>query len=142
MRRLREDVHIHAPADEVYGRLRAFESHREWLPPAFDGVEADDDAIAFALLLPVRRERARLEVVAAEPPRVLELADGNGGGWGLAWGVNIEGPREVHLTAEIAYEPAGGPLGWVLEETMHRPMRRQALRDALWRLKLLIEGRR
>lgn len=142
MRRLREDVHIHAPADEVYGRLREFESHGEWLPPAFEDIRGDAESIAFALLLPVRRERAHLEVVSAEPPRALELLDQNGGGWGLAWGLNIEGPREVHLTGEVAYEPAGGPFGWVMEETMHRPMRRQALRDALWRLKLLIEGRR
>lgn len=141
MRRLREDVHIHAAADDVYLRLRAFQGHREWLPPAFDEVAAGEDAIAFALLLPARRERAHLEIVAAEPPRLLELADMNGGGWGIAWGLNVEGPREVHVTAEIAYEPAGGPLGWVVEETMHRPMRRQALRDALWRLKLLVEGR-
>jgi len=134
VRRLREDVHIHAPADEVYGRLRQFESHGEWLPPAFEEIRGDAESIAFALVLPVRRERAHLEVVLAEPPRALDLLDQNGGGWGLAWGLNVEGPREVHLTAEIAYEPAGGPLGWVMEETMHRPMRRPALRDALWRL--------
>ncbi|MGE0229229.1 MAG: SRPBCC family protein [Dehalococcoidia bacterium] len=142
MRRIREDVHIHAPAYEVYDRVRAFESHGEWLPPAFEEVRGDAESIAFALLLPARRERAHLEVVAAEPPRALELADRNGALWALGWGLNVEGPREVHLTAEIAYEPAGGAIGWLLEETMHRPMRRQALRDALWRLKLLIEGRR
>ncbi|MFN8583830.1 MAG: SRPBCC family protein [Dehalococcoidia bacterium] len=142
MRRLREDVHIHAPADEVYGRLRQFESHAEWLPPAFEEFAADGETIAFALALPVRRERVHLEVILAEAPQVLELADRDGGGWGLAWGLNAEGPREVHVTAEIAYEPAGGAFGWVLEETMHRPMRRQALRDALWRLKLVVEGRR
>lgn len=141
MRRLREDVHVHAPAEEVYGRLSQLDTHHEWLPAAFSEVRGDTTEIEFVLALPGRRERARLTVATAEPPRMLEFADADGRAWGLAWAVNQEGPREVHLTAEIAYEPARGAFGWVMEETAHRPMRRQALRDALWRLKLLIEGR-
>ena len=47
----------------------------------------------------------------------------------------------MHLVAEAVYERAAGPIGWLLEQALHRPLRRQALRDALWRLKLTVEGR-
>ena len=52
-----------------------------------------------------------------------------------------ESGRESHLSVETHYHPAGGPFGPLLDLTLHRPHRRQAFRDALWRLKLLIEKR-
>ena len=60
----------------------------------------------------------------------------------LTWVVNDEAPREVHVAAELPYLPAAGPLGWALEETLQRPARPQAVRDALRRLKSLPEVRR
>jgi len=135
-------VHIHAPAADVYGRLRSGAGHQRWLPPAFADFEHTGDELGFALTLPLRTERTRLQVTVEEPPGLIELSPMDGGSiGGLAWALNVEGPREVHLTMELAYKPAGGPLGWVLEESVHRPLRRQALRDTLWRLKLVIEGR-
>jgi hypothetical protein len=141
-RTLREDVHIHAPATEVYARL--VESAPEWWPPAVTDIDTREGGLSFALGLAGRTERAILARTSDEPPRFLEfVADGEPNGLrALRWVVNDEGPREVHLIAEIAYEPASGAVGWMLEETVHRPSRRQVLRDALWRLKLLIEDRR
>jgi hypothetical protein len=141
-RTLREDVHIHASAIDVYARL--VEAAPEWWPPAVSALDTGNGGLAFTLGLAGRSERARLARTTEEPPRFLEfMADGNGGALrALRWAVNAEGPREVHLIAELTYEPAGGAVGWMLEETAHRPGRRQVLRDALWRLKLLIEGQR
>src|SRR5205823_755042 len=139
LRTLREDVHIHAPAIEVYGRLGA--AHQEFWPAAVSDVDTSG-GLAFRLAMPLRNERAALMRSSEEAPRYLEFAaNGDGGALrSLTWAVNSEGPREVHLIVEIAYAPAGGPLGWALEEMLHRPFRRQALRDTLWRLKLLAEG--
>lgn len=144
MRRLREDVHIHAPARDVYERLLNPDGGHEWLPPAFADVEVARHRLAFALSLPGRTERAHLAVNSDEPPTFIQFTSvtGSGGFEQLTWALNPEGAREVHLTVEAGYEPAGGPLGWLIEEAVHRPVRRQAFRDALWRLKLLIEGRR
>jgi hypothetical protein len=144
VRRLREDVHIHAPAGEVYDRLVSLGADRQWLPPAFADIEASERELSFALALPGRTERAHLAVGANEPPTFVEFESVNGdSGIGrLTWALNPEGAREVHVTVETAYEPAGGPLGWLVEEAVHRPVRRQAFRDLLWRLKLLVEGRR
>jgi hypothetical protein len=144
VRRLREDVHIHAPAADVYGRLARLHLEHDWLPPSFGAVEASDGELRFALALPMRTERSHLAVAAEEPPTYLEFAASNGAGGIelLSWALNPEGPREVHVTVEAGYEPSGGPLGWLVEEAVHRPVRRQALRDALWRLKLVVEGRR
>ena len=142
MRRLREDVHIHGLPGDVYGHLFCLDGARAWLPPAFTAIEAGANALSFALTLPMRTERARLTVATDEPPTYLEFAaaDGPGGIELLAWALNPEGARDVHVTVEAGYQPAGGVLGWLLEETVHRPLRRQAFRDALWRLKLLVEG--
>ena len=148
MRLLREDVHIHATAAAVYERLIGLHNDHDWLPPAFGDIEVADGEFAFALALPLRTERARLAVAADEPPTFVEFAavDDHGANGGpaierLSWALNAEGPRDVHVTLEAGYEPSGGPLGWIVEEAVHRPVRRQAFRDALWRLKLLVEGR-
>ena len=139
-RSVREDVHVHAPADEVYALL--IEASARWWPPAVTEVEASGEGLAFTLDLPGRRERATLMRVTDDPPRYIEfVADGMASPVrALRWVVNIEGPREVHMIAELEYEPAGGPLGWLMEETAQRPSRTQMLRDALWRLKLIAEG--
>jgi hypothetical protein len=141
LRILREDVHIHAAATAVFERL--IEPAPEWWPAAVTGIDTRDGGLAFSLALAGRTERAALARASEEPPRFLEfLADGEPNALrALRWVVNDEGPREVHLIAELAYEPASGAMGWMLEETVHRPSRRQVLRDALWRLKLLIEDR-
>lgn len=140
LRSIVEDVHIHATLPDVRDLIA---SPVRWVPPAIAEAEGDLDAIAFRLLLPLRSERARLARVAGEASHVITFsANGDGGAVrNLTWVVNVEAPRELHLVAELRYEPAGGPLGWALEEVVHRPLRRQALRDALWRLKLLAEGR-
>lgn len=140
LRSVREDVHIHASFAEVHDLIG---SPVRWSPPALAEVEGDTDAVAFRLLLPLRSERARLQRVTQDAEHVLEFAANGDGSHvrGLLWVINVEAPREVHLVAELSYEPAAGPIGWAFEEIMHRPSRRQALRDALWRLKLLAEGR-
>jgi hypothetical protein len=142
LRTLREDVHIHAPALEVFGYLDAHDP--EFWPPAVTVYTKDQQSLELAISLPGRSERARLMRATEDRPRYLEFtADGQAAALrGLTWVVNSEGPREVHLIVEMAYEPARGPFGWALEETVHRACRRQVLRDALWRLKLLAEGRR
>jgi hypothetical protein len=143
VRRLREDVHIHAPASEVYARVAGLAHSHDWLPPVFADLEVGARSVAFALALPLRTERTRLAVAADEPPAYIEFTavDGSRGIELLSWGLNAEGPHDVHVTLEAGYEPSAGPIGWLLEETMQRPARRQAFRDALWRLKLLAEGR-
>ena len=40
---------------------------------------------------------------------------------------------------EVHYRGAGGPLGPLLDLALHRSHRRQAFRDALWRLKQSLE---
>ena len=140
LRSVVEDVHIHATLPDVRDLIA---SPLRWAPPAIAEAEGDLDSLAFRLLLPLRSERARLARALDETAHVIAFsANGDGGAVrGLTWVVNVEAPREMHLIAELLYEPAGGPLGWALEEVVHRPSRRQALRDALWRLKLLAEGR-
>lgn len=139
---VRDDVHIHAPAETVRAQLTLGAPNAyDWLPEAFADRQIDDETFCFRLALPLRSERAAL-VLGGDDGRAIELvAEGPGAIRALSWVVNVEGPREVHLIAEAVYEPAGGPFGWLLELALHRPVRRQALRDALWRLKLSAEGR-
>ena len=58
----------------------------------------------------------------------------------LSWVLSPEGPNDVHLLVEAIYTPAGGFAGVVLDVLLQRAHRRQALRDAVWRLKHLLEG--
>lgn len=151
---IREHVHIHAPADDVYRQLSALHGHERWLPRAFRRFAASDDELSFDLALPLRSERARLSVSVDDAPNllVLERAPGpregaqdgavaaDGGSLAaLSWALHSEAAGEVHVTVEAVYRPAAGPLGALAESVLYRSRRRQAYRDALWRLKLLVE---
>lgn len=145
MNLLREDVHIHAAPEAIFGRLRE-PAEGGWFARAFTAGE--NGTLAYDLRLPLRRERAELAVTSEEPPRLLLLeraGDGEGGESGvlasLSWALHPEAAGEVHVTVEAAYRPPGGPLGRVLEPMLYEPLRRQAYRNALWRLKQLVEGR-
>ena len=153
MNRLREDVHIHASADAVYRALSALGDHARWLPPRFRDYDASGTRVSFDLAFPLRRERARLRVAADQAPELLVLAqdggagdddgggsDGDGSLASLTWALHEESPAEVHLTLEAEYHPAAGPLGALLEPALYEPLRRQAFREALWGLKLSLEG--
>lgn len=145
-RYIREDVHIHAPADEIFERLATFEgTPPTWLPPSFRDARIEDETLAFRLALPLLDRAARLQVAERVSPTALSLRDQHSNGAHPAveafdWALHQESANNVHVTAEFAYEPAGGLLGPFLELAFHAPLRRQALRDALWRLKLLAEG--
>ena len=146
MRRIREDVHIHAPAAAIFERLVALETPPAWLPPSFREARVEGDALAFRLALPLLDREAQLGVAEREPPTALSLRAQVTNGAHPAieafdWALHQENANNVHVTAEFAYEPAAGALGPLLEIAVHAPLRRQALRDALWRLKLLAEGR-
>ena len=146
MAAVREDIHIRATAPAVYERLADLEASLEWLPPAFREPAVDDDRIDFALPLPLDRREAHLVLAEREEPSYLRLAAvGENGSAGavqsLTWALHVESERNVHVTVEMAYAPSSNLLGGLLEATIHAPLRRQALRDALWRLKQVCEGR-
>lgn len=147
MRSFREDVHVHASAADVYALLARFADADRWLPHAFRDVRVHADGMTFALGLPGRTEHADLALAEQEPNERLVLRPRNGpngraaGLDTVAWIVTDESTRESHLTVEAFYRPMGGPLGPLLDLALHRPHRQQAFRDALWRFKLLIEGR-
>ena len=150
MGRIREDVHIHASASATFERLEATGRYGEWLPRSFRDVAGEPGPRARldgVLTLPLRSERVRLEATEREPPRLLlfrAAADGAGGERGafetLSWVLTAEGPDDVHLLVEAIYTPAGGFVGALLDVLVQRAHRRQALRDAIWRLKQLLEG--
>lgn len=151
MGRIREDVHIHASASATFERLEATGRYGEWLPRSFRDVTGEPGPRARldgVLTLPLRSERVRLEATEREPPRLLlfrAAADGAGGARGdafesLSWVLSAEGPDDVHLLVEAIYTPAGGFAGALLDVLVQRAHRRQALRDAIWRLKQLLEG--
>ena len=143
MGRLIEDIHIHAAADAVFARIEATGSYREWLPRCFHEVDGDaGGALAATLALPLRSEAVRLEPAQVEAPALLHFRSADGGQAfdSLTWHVNAEGPREVHLEVQAVYTPSGGFPGAVLDMLLLRSYRRQALRDALWRLKYVLEG--
>ena len=151
MGRIREDVHIHASASATFERLEATGRYGEWLPRSFRDVAGEPGPRARldgVLTLPLRSERVRLEATEREPPRLLlfrAAADGTDGARGgafetLSWVLTAEGPDDVHLLVEAIYTPAGGFAGALLDVLVQRAHRRQALRDAIWRLKQLLEG--
>jgi hypothetical protein len=120
VRLLREDVHIHATPQAVFVRLRTPEVGG-WFGAAFGG--------------------SRLVVTDEEAPSLLVMgAEGDGGDLAsLSWALHAEATSEVHLTMEAEYRPAGG-LRALLEPLLYVPRRKQACRDALWRLKQRVEG--
>ena len=143
MGRLIEDIHIHAAPDAVFARIEATSNYAEWLPRCFHEVDGDaDGGLACTLVLPLRAVAVRLEPAEVTPPALLHFraADGGEAFESLTWHVNAEGPREVHLELQAVYTPAGGFAGAMLDVLLLRSYRRQALRDALWRLKHLLEG--
>ncbi len=136
MANVREDVHVHVAVDELRPLLddpRAFEL---WLAPQFSGLTIERSQWSLELLLPGRRERMTLRAVPREDGTLLyERADPASSVSTLSMALFAEGPREVHLTVEVEYEPAAGIAAKLLEPLVHRPHRAQALRDSLWRLK-------
>lgn len=137
--RIREDVHLHAALPAVQRRILDLESYGEWLSPAFRDVRADGEGCSFALALPGRTELARLRRGGVEDRAFTLVRDGDGAIESMAWALHAESPREVHLTGEIAYLPAGGVTGGLADAVLYRPRRAQALRDSLWRLKQIVE---
>ena len=152
---IREDVHIHAEAPIVYRRLMDLGSLSEWLPERFRHVRAEGERCSFTLALPLRAESAQLHVAIAEEPYTLTLATDNSARnmppasstdsnipaiQLLRWELQPEGRGEVHVTVAAVYRPPRGIAGPLLDLLMFRPCRRQALRDALWKLKHLIEA--
>ncbi len=132
-------MHIHATAEAVFARLRA-SGQGDWFGEAFSR-PSENGGLTFDLAMPFRRERAQLAVTRDDAPSLLVMAaDGDHGDiCSLSWALHAEAAGEVHLTVEAAYRPAGGLLA-LLEPLLYAPRRRQAFRDALWRLKLLVEG--
>lgn len=137
---IREDVHIHASGADVYARLVDLGRAGEWLAPTFRALTVTgEDAFSFSLALPLRTEQARLRRDRSETEALTFVGRDGGALRALTWAFHQEGPRDVHLTVEARYEPAGGVLGSLLEPLLHRPHRTQALRDTLWKLKQLSE---
>jgi uncharacterized membrane protein len=143
---LLEDIHIHAPAETVFARLSDIESYASWLPSHFRELRATDGTLSFALAFPLVRRRSRLVLTEATQHSYVELRPAPGterdakAFEGIAWGLDREGTRNVHLTAEATYALPRGPLGPLLDLLLLRNPRRQALRDALWRLKQHVEA--
>lgn len=144
MASVREDIHVRASIEDVFARLAPLERCREWLPEAFRDAEAGDGTLSFRLALPFDSRASELAIATDEAPAYLELrpVEASGGARaldGLTWALHMEGPHQVHVTVEAAYTPAAGFLGGLLEPVLHRPLRQQALRDAVWRLKQVAE---
>jgi len=137
---VREDVHIHAPYYVVRDRLLAIARNHEWLGDHFQDYESHGDTLSFTLVLPGRIESARLTVDDSDQFGVRYYRNGAGGEIAeLSWAIHVETARDVHLTVEAAFEPRGGIFGPLLELTVLRPQRTQALRDSIWKLKQIIE---
>ncbi len=137
---IREDVHIHVPVTAIHRRLSDPSTHDDWLSPHFQRYTADEDSCAFVLVLPGRSEAVRLRRDGSEARSILYVRDGGGAFDSVTWAMHVEGAHEVHLTVEVAYRPASGPIGTAGEILVHRAHRTQALRDSLWNLKQLLEG--
>ena len=137
--RIREDVHVHVPAQTIRERILDLPTYDEWLAPVFRDYRADGEGCSFVLALPGRTEQARLRRGGVEDRALTLVRDAAGVYESLAWALHAESPREVHLTVEATYTPASGLGGAIMEATVHRPHRAQALRDSLWRLKQLVE---
>ena len=145
MRSIREDVHIHADARAVYRRLAALESLGTALPRLFRS--AGDGSRRVIPQPTIDASGVPLVIARAEEPLSLTLAPGGGGDSEgpprleeLRWELQREGSGEAHLTVAAEYRRPVGVAGPLLDLLLHRPRRRQALRDALWHLKELVEA--
>lgn len=137
---VREDVHIHAPYHVVRDRLLAIAKNDEWLGTHFRDYEAGANTLSFTLALPGRSEVGHLTVDDSDQFGVRYFRNGSGGDIAeLSWAIHVETAQDVHLTVEATFDPRGGLLGPILELTLLRPQRTQALRESIWNLKQLIE---
>jgi hypothetical protein len=137
---VREDIHIHAPYDVVRDRLLAIAKHGEWLGTHFRDYEAAGNTLTFTLALPGRSEVGRLTVDDSDQFGVRYFRNGGGGEIAeLSWAIHVETAQDVHLTVEASFDPRRGLFGPILELTLLRPQRTQALRESIWNLKQLIE---
>ncbi|MCY4640261.1 MAG: hypothetical protein OXC94_07975 [Chloroflexi bacterium] len=148
MRAIREDVHIHAEARAVYRRLAVPEALGKSLPDLFRVVGARTGAPTIVARPGIDASGVPLVIARAEEPRTLTLvAEGGGRADGappieaLRWELQPEGTGEVHVSIFADFGTPAGVAGPLLDLFIHRPRRRQALRDALWRLKGLAENR-
>lgn len=136
MARVREDVHVHVAARELRPLLDDPKAFEVWLGPRFSELTVEQSQWSLDLSLPGRRERMMLRAAPQDDGLlVYERADPASPVSTLSMALFSEGPREVHLTVEVEYDPAPGLLATVLEPLLHRPYRAQALRDSLWKLK-------
>jgi hypothetical protein len=140
---VRQDIHIHTTGVELVRRLAEVGTYAEWLPHHFRdyAVTADHGLITFALALPLRTESARLYRDPNEREAIALIATGESDVASITWAFHEEGARDVHLTGEVRYRRANGPFAPLLEVMLHRPYRTQALRESLWNLKQIVEGR-
>ena len=141
MASVREDVHVHVSAEELRPLLDDPSAFEAWLGPQFTGLTVDRMQWSLELTLPGRRERITLRAAPQEDGTVFyESADPASQATSMSMALFAEGPREVHLTVELEYDPDAGLITALLEPWLHRPHRAQALRDSLWRLKQQAES--
>ena len=148
MRTIEEDVHIHAGARAVYRRLAALESLGESMPEFFRSADAGAGPPSVVAQPALGGSGVPLVITRAEEPRLLTLAPAEDRAAGdtppiksFRWDLQPEGAAEVHVTLAVEYRMPVGVTGPFLDLLIHRPRRRQALRNALWRLKGLVEER-
>ena len=149
MRTIEEDVHIHAGARAVYRRLAALESLGESMPELFRSADAGagpPSVVAQPALggsgVPLVITRGGGAALADARPRGGTAAAGDTPPIkSFRWDLQPEGAAEVHVTLAVDYRMPVGVTGPFLDLLIHRPRRRQALRNALWRLKGLVEER-
>ena len=148
MRAIREDVHIHAEARTVYRRLAAPEGLGQFLPDPFRVIDARTGTPTADARSVGESAGAPLVIARAEEPRSLTLVPEGVGPAdrappieSLSWELQPEGAGEVHVSISADYRRPVGVAGPLLDILLHRPRRRQALREALWRLKGVAEDR-
>ena len=141
MGRIHEDVHIHSSAEKAFTRLATIATYGEWLPSCFRDLDASSSGFECRLSLPLRSEPVRLVTVEKQAPRLIQFhaVEANYAFDSLSWILNPEGTNDVHLLVDATYTPSGSFIGSVLDMLVQRAHRRQALRDAVWRLKHVLE---
>lgn len=142
MGRIREDIHIHSSAGKAFARLETIATYGEWLPSCFRNLNASSSGFECLLSLPLRTEPVRLVAVERQAPQLIQFhaIEPNHAFDLLSWVLSPEGTNDVHLLVEATYTPSGGFIGSVFDMLVQRAHRRQALRDAVWRLKHVLEN--